>query len=118
MIEYHQYGGIYNIIPLCTSNSINLVFSKSDVLEIVVVSELLSQGFQFKKVRGVLEFIHRNRHQLSADLYQTDGRTIWQRDLAGSENDHLINPDLPQQTVFLITPLRQLLKREGQPYIS
>ena len=77
------------------------LFSKSDLLEIVVVSDLVSQGFKLKRVRGILEFIRRNLHQLSGDVYQTDGRTIWQRDLIGLETDYLINPELPQQTVFL-----------------
>ena len=95
-VAYHPLGGKTH-----GGKYLRHLFSKSDVLEIVIVSELLSQGFQLKKVRGVLEFIRRNLHQLSGDVYQTDGRTIWQRDLVGLENDYLINPESPQQTIFL-----------------
>ena len=95
-VAYHPFGG-----KTPDGKYHRHLFNKSDVLEIIVVSELFSQGVGLKKVRGILEFIRHNSQQLAGDLYQTDGRTIWKRDLADAKDDHLINPQLPHQTVFL-----------------
>ena len=88
------------------------LFSKSDLLEIIIISELLSQGFRSKKVQAILEYVRHNSQQLSGELYQTDGRTIWPRDFEDNINDQVINPDLPPQTVFL--RLGQIQQKIGE----
>ena len=51
------------------------------------------------KILNVLRYIRQHDYRLDASIYQTDGRTIWVRDL--DTRDGVIDPEAPAQVVFL-----------------
>ena len=91
-----QYGGVGG----------RLLFTFRNVIEIKSMLSLRRQGFSMSKILNVLKYIRQHNYHLDASLYQTDGRTIWVRDL--DVGDEVIDPEARARVVFL--PWSQIIK--------
>lgn len=60
----------------------------------------------------MLRYIRQHDYRLDASIYQTDGRTIWVRDL--DAGDMVIDPETPAQIVFL--PWSSIIKSTEQEF--
>ena len=77
-----------------------ILFTFWNVIEIKSMLSLRQQGFSMSKILNVLKYIRQHNYHLDASVYQTDGRTIWVRDL--DVGDGVIDPEAPAQAVFLL----------------
>ena len=75
------------------------LFTFWNLIEIKAILTLRRQGFAMYKILNVLRYIRQHDYRLDAGIYQTDGRTIWVRDL--DTRDGIIDPEAPAQVVFL-----------------
>ena len=75
------------------------LFTFWNLIEIKSILSLRQQGFAMCKILNVLRYIRQHDYRLDASIYQTDGRTIWVRDL--DAGDMVIDPETPAQIVFL-----------------
>jgi DNA-binding transcriptional MerR regulator len=92
-----QYGGVGG--RLKNGDYRRILFTFRNVIEIKSVLSLRRQGFSMSKILNVLQYIRHHNYHLDASVYQTDGRTIWVRDL--DVGDGVIDPEAPAQAVFL-----------------
>ena len=75
------------------------LFTFWNLIEIKAILTLRRQGFAMYKILNVLRYIRQHDYHLDASVYQTDGRTIWVRDLDVA--DGVIDPEASAQAVFL-----------------
>ena len=92
-----QYGGVGG--RLKNGNYRRILFTFWNVIEIKSMLSLRQQGFAMSKILKVLKYIRQHDYHLDASIYQTDGCTIWVRDL--DAGDGVIDPEAPAQAVFL-----------------
>jgi DNA-binding transcriptional MerR regulator len=88
------------------------LFTFWNVIEIKSILSLRRQGFAMCKILNVLRYIRQHDYRLDASIYQTDGRTIWVRDL--DAGDMVIDPETPAQIVFL--PWSSIIKSTEQEF--
>ena len=93
-----QYGGVGG--RLKNGDYRRILFTFWNVIEIKSMLSLRQQGFSMSKILNVLKYIRQHNYHLDASVYQTDGRTIWVRDLDVA--DGVIDPEAPAQAVFLL----------------
>jgi DNA-binding transcriptional MerR regulator len=88
------------------------LFTFWNVIEIKSILSLRRQGFAMCKILNVLRYIRQHDYRLDASIYQTDGRTIWVRDL--DAGDMVIDLETPAQIVFL--PWSSIIKSTEQEF--
>ena len=105
-----QYGGVGG--RLKNGDYRRILFTFWNVIEIKSMLSLRQQGFAMSKILKVLKYIRQHDYHLDASIYQTDGRTIWVRDL--DAGDMVIDPETPAQIVFL--PWSSIIKSTEQEF--
>ena len=88
------------------------LFTFWNLIEIKSILSLRRQGFAMCKILNVLRYIRQHDYRLDASIYQTDGRTIWVRDL--DTGDGVIDPETPAQVVFL--PWSSIIRSTEQEF--
>ena len=105
-----QYGGVGG--RLKNGDYRRILFTFWNVIEIKSMLSLRQQGFSMSKILNVLQYIRQHNYHLDASVYQTDGRTIWARDL--DVGDGVIDPEAPAQAVFL--PWSSIIRSTEQEF--